>query len=308
MPQPVTARGPLVWRDMDQKALDDAYDQDVYAPNRPFIVTRRIAASERARAILGPPQRVAYGPSEYEQLDIFRAAPSLPSPASGGGKGGGAPINVFVHGGAWRRNRAADYALQAELLVHAGAHAVIIDFINVEQAGGDLLPMYEQVRRALAWTWRNAESFGGDRERFYISAHSSGSHLAACFLTDGWREEDLPKNFCKGALLLSGMYELEPVRRSKRSSYVTFTDAMVEKLSSQRHLDGLQTPLVLAYGTCETPEFQRQTREVFAAVLGLGKPAELIVGEAYNHFELLETLANPYGLTGRAMLRQMKLA
>jgi arylformamidase len=296
MPPPATARDPLVWRDMDQKALDDAYDQDVYAPNRPLIVARRIAASERTRAILGPPQRVAYGPSEYEGLDIFRAAAAS------------APVNVFVHGGAWRRNKAADYALQAELLVHAGVHAVIIDFINVEQAGGDLLPMYEQVRRALAWTWRNTESFGGDRERFYISAHSSGSHLAACFLTDGWREEDLPKTFCKGAVLLSGMYELEPVRRSKRSSYVTFTDAMVEKLSSQRHLDGLHTPLVLAYGTCETPEFQRQTREVFAAVQALGKPAELIAGEAYNHFELLETLANPYGLTGRAMLRQMGLA
>ena len=308
MPQPITARGRLVWRDMDQKALDDAYDQDVYAPNRPLIVTRRIAASERARAILGPPRRVAYGPSEYEGLDIFRATPSLPSPASGGGKGGGAPVNVFVHGGAWRRNKAADYALQVEPLLRAGAHTVIIDFINVEQAGGDLFPMYEQVRRALAWTWRNAGSFGGDRERFYISAHSSGSHLAACFLTDGWREEDLPKNFCKGALLLSGMYELEPVRLSKRSSYVTFTDAMVEKLSAQRHLDGLHTPLVLAYGSCETPEFQRQTQDFFTAVQGAGKPAELIVGEAYNHFELLETLANPYGLIGRAMLRQMKLA
>ena len=296
MPQPVTTRGPLVWREMDQKALDDAYDQDVYAPNRPLIVARRIAASERTRAILGPPQRVAYGPSEYEGLDIFRAAAA------------NAPVNVFVHGGAWRRNKAADYALQAEPLVHAGAHAVIIDFINVEQAGGDLFPMYEQVRRALAWTWRNAESFGGDRERFYISAHSSGSHLAACFLTDGWREEDLPKTFCKGALLLSGMYDLEPVRRSKRSSYVTFTDAMMAKLSAQRHLDGLHTPLVLAYGTHETPEFQRQTEDFFAAVQAVGKPAELIVGEAYNHFELLETLANPYGLTGRAMLRQMKLA
>jgi arylformamidase len=296
MPQPATARGALVWRDMDQKALDDAYDQDVYAPNRPLIVARRIAASERTRAILGPPQRVAYGQSEYEGLDIFRAAAA------------NAPVNVFVHGGAWRRNKAADYALQAEPLVRAGAHAVIIDFINVEQASGDLMPMYEQVRRALAWAWRNADSFGGDRERFYISAHSSGSHLAACFLTDGWREEDLPKNFCKGALLLSGMYELEPVRRSKRSSYVKFTDTMVEKLSSQRHLGGLRTPLILAYGTCETPEFQRQTRDFCAAVRESGKPAELIVGEAYNHFELLETLANPYGLTSRAMLRQMGLA
>ena len=294
-----TTSSSLIWRDMDQKALDDAYDQDVYAPNRPLIVTRRIAASERARAILEPPQRVAYGPSEYERLDIFRA------PLTQGER---APINVFVHGGAWRRNKGPDYHLQAEPLVRAGVHSVILDFINVEQAGGDLFPMYEQVRRAIAWVWRNADDFGGDRERFYISAHSSGSHLTACVLARGWREEDLPENFCKGALLLSGMYELEPVRRSKRSSYVSFTDAMVEQLSSQRYLDGLHTPLILAYGTQETPEFQRQTRDFFAAVQAAGKPAELIVGEAYNHFELLETLANPYGLTGRAMLRQMQLA
>jgi arylformamidase len=309
-------KGELVWRDLDQKALDDAYDQDVYAPNRPLIVARRLAAAERARAMLGQPERVAYGPSEYEQLDIFRA-PSQPSPASGGGKngltsgggkGGGAPINVFVHGGAWRRNKGPDYAALAEPLVNAGAHCVILDFINVEQANGDLMPMYQQVRRAIAWCWRNADKFGGDRERLYISAHSSGSHLSACVLTEGWREEGLPENFCKGALLLSGMYDLEAVALSKRSSYVKFTDAMVETLSSQRHLAGLHTPLILAYGSEETPEFQRQSKEYFAAVRALGKPAELIVGEAYNHFELLETLANPYGLTGRAMLRQMDLA
>jgi len=299
MQQNSTTRGPLVWRDMDQQALDDAYDQDVYAPNRPLIVKRRIAASERARQILGPPQRVAYGPSEYERLDIFRAPQA---------KGERAPVNVFVHGGAWRRNKGPDYHLQAEPLIRTGAHCLIADFINVEQAGGDLFPMYEQVRRAIAWAWHNTDSFGGDRERFYISAHSSGSHLTACVLTRGWREEGLPQNFCKGALLLSGMYDLQAVRRSKRSSYVKFTDAMVEALSSQRHLDGLHTPLVLAYGSQETPEFQRQTREFFAAVQAANKPAELIVGEAYNHFELLETLANPYGLIGRALLRQMRLA
>src|SRR5689334_4676004 len=120
------ARGPLVWRDMDQRALDDAYDQQVYAPNRDQIVERRIANSERVRAILGNPQRVAYGPSEIEQLDIFRTTQA------------NAPINVFIHGGAWRRNRAADYAVQAELFVRAGAHHVIPDFINVDEAGGSL--------------------------------------------------------------------------------------------------------------------------------------------------------------------------
>jgi arylformamidase len=202
---------------------------------------------------------------------------------------------------------AADYALVAEPLVRAGAHCVIIDFINVDQAGGDLFPMYEQVRRALAWVHTNAKSFGGNRDRLHISAHSSGSHLSGVVLTRGWREENLPADFCKGAVLLSGMYDLAPVALSKRSAYVKFTDDMVAKLSGQRHLESLNTPLILGYGTCETPEFQRQSRDFAAAVHAAGKPVELIEGLAYNHFELLGTLANPYGLMGRAMLRQMKL-
>jgi arylformamidase len=82
---------------------------------------------------------------------------------------------------------------------------------------------------------------------------------------------------------------------------------MEQALSAQRHLERLNTPLILGYGTYETPEFQRQTRDFFAAVQAAGKPAQLIVGKGYNHFELLETLASPYGLAGRAVLQQMGL-
>jgi arylformamidase len=299
MQQPAHARAPLVWRDMDQKALDDAYDQLVYAPNRDHVLERMAAASERVRNALPAAQRVAYGPSENERLDIYRAA------AAGSVA---APINIFVHGGAWLRGSAAESALFAEPLVRAGAHAVIVDFTNIEQTGGDLTPLFQQVSRALAWIWRNAESFGGDRNRLYLSAASSGAHLAACALSTGWREEKLPADFCKGALLCGGMYDLAPVRLSKRSAYVKITDAAEQDLSPQRHIEGIATPLILAYGTCETPEFQRQTRDFFAALQAAAKPAELIVGEHCNHFEMFETLASPYGLVGRARLRQMGLA
>jgi hypothetical protein len=63
-----------------------------------------------------------------------------------------------------------------------------------------------------------------------------------------------------------------------------------------------------AYGTCETPEFQRQNREFAAAVEASGKVVELLVGEHYKHFDLHETLGNPYGLLGRAALDLMGLA
>ncbi|MFL4984541.1 MAG: alpha/beta hydrolase [Xanthobacteraceae bacterium] len=288
-------KGALVWLDMDQRALDDAYDQEVYAPNRAQVVERRLANSERTRSILGAPERVSYGPSEIEKLDIFRTA--RPN----------APINIFIHGGAWRRNKAADYAVLAELFVRAGAHSVILDFINVEEAEGSLFPMAEQVRRAIGWVYRNGSRFGGDPNRLYLSAHSSGSQLGGCMVTSEWRAHDLPADLIKGALLLSGMYDLKPVRLSKRSLYVKFTDEMEQALSAQRHIDKLNTPLVLGYGTYETPEFQRQTRDFFAAVQAAGKPAQLIVGQGYNHFEFLETLASPYGLAGRAVLQQMGL-
>lgn len=290
------AKGPVVWLDMDQKELDDAYDQEVYAPNRDQVVVRRLANSARVRAILGEPQRAAYGPTDIEKLDIFRT------------KAPNAPINIFIHGGAWRRNKAADYAVLAELFVRAGAHCVILDFTTVDEAGGSLYPMADQIRRAIVWVYKNAASFGGDPNRLYLSSHSSGSHFGGVMVTTDWTRENLPADLIKGALLASGMYDLKPVRLSKRSLYVKFTDEMERDLSAQRHIARLHTPLVLAHGTRETPEFQRQTRDFHAAVRTAGKPAELLVGEGYNHFEFLETLATPYGLLGRAVLAQMKLA
>jgi arylformamidase len=124
-------------------------------------------------------------------------------------------------------------------------------------------------------------------------------------VTDWQQDFGLPNDVVKGALLCSGMYDLKPARLSARSNYVKFTDAMEHALSTQRHLDKISTPLVVAHGSLETPEFQRQTREFAAALKAAGKPVELLVGREYNHFEILETLAMPYGLLGRAVLEQM---
>jgi arylformamidase len=97
------------------------------------------------------------------------------------------------------------------------------------------------------------------------------------------------------------------VRLSNRSQYVAFTDETEEKLSSQRHLDRLGCPVIVAYGTFETPEFQRQNREFAEAVKKAGKPVTLLVAEGYNHFEIAEAIANPLSLLGAEVLKQMKL-
>ena len=206
------AKGPLVWMNMDQRELDDAYDQMVYAPNRDQVHKRNMFNSDRVRARLGAPKRMAYGPTPIEALDLFPA------------KTPNAPINVFIHGGAWRQRTAADYAFLAEMFVRAGAHFIALDFVGVEHTKGDLMPMADQVRRAVAWVYQNAKSFGGDPERIYISSQSSGAHLGGNVVTTDWSKYGVPANVVKGALLCSGMYDLKPVRLSKRSEYVAFTD------------------------------------------------------------------------------------
>jgi arylformamidase len=290
-------KGAAVWLDMDQQELDDAYDQAKYAANLNQIVGRYATNSEAVRERLGNPQRLAYGTTPIEGLDLYPA------------KRQNAPIHVFIHGGAWRRGLAKDYAFQAETFVNAGAHYIAVDFNNVVETKGDLMPMADQVRRALAWVYKNAASFNGDPNRIYLSGHSSGGHLAGVVLTTDWQKQfGLTADLIKGGVVCSGMFDLKPARLSARSSYVKFTDEMEQALSSQRHLHLLNCPLVLAYGTLETPEFQRQSRDFAAAIKPLGRPVELLVGEGYNHFEMPELFANPYSFLGRAALEQMKLA
>jgi arylformamidase len=289
-------KGPLVFLDYDQEEIDLAYDQAPWAPNQAEITKRNAQKSAAALARLGQPRRVAYGSTEMEKVDIYVT------------KQTNAPINMFIHGGAWRSGNAKGAAYMSETFVDAGAHFISVDFNNAPEVDGNLMVMADQVRRAVAWVHKNAASFGGDPNRLYISGTSSGGHLAAVALTTEWQKDfGLPSDVLKGGLCCSGLYDLYPVSLSARAKYVKFIPEVIEKLSPQRHLEKLLAPIIVAHGTLETPEFQRQNREFAAAVKKAGKPIKFLIGEGYNHFEMFETLGNPYGLLGRAMLEQMNL-
>ncbi len=290
------ARGPLVFLDYDQGELDAVYDQNVYAPNRAQVLARYATASEAVRRRIGEPQRLRYGSSAIEQLDWFATDAKH------------APVLVFVHGGAWRSGTAAEYAFPAEFLVRAGVHCVVPDYTNVIEQQGNLMPMAQQVQAALAWVVKNASLYGGDAQRVYVCGHSSGAHLVAAVLASDWQaSHGLPQTAIRGGLLISGMYDLRGPRLSARSQYVNFTDAIEDALSAQRHIDRLQVPLTLVYGSMETPEFQRQSWSFAQALQQAGKPVRLIRAEGYNHFEIAETLASPFAAAGRAALAMMGL-
>jgi len=289
-------KGPLVWMDMDQIDIDAAYDQRFYAPMGWQISKREASVSEAARARLGEPLRLSYGPTDVEKLDVYKARKP------------NAPIFVFIHGGSWLGGSARNNAFAAEMFVSAGSAFVTLDFIDIKAAGGDLRVMAAQVRRAIAWVYKNAASFGADPNRIYIGGRSSGAHLTGVALVTDWEKEfGVPADIVKGGVCSSGMFDLKAVRISKRSAFIKFTDEMEEAMSSQRHLHLLRAPVVLTYGTNETPEFQRQSRDFAAAAKAAGKDVELIASPDYNHFEMGESFGNPYGPSGRASLALMKL-
>lgn len=298
MPPGVTPKptGPLVCLDYDKDEIDAAYDQAPWAPNRAELAMRVAQQNAAARARLGPPRRLAYGSAEIEQLDLyFTRQPN-------------APINVYIYGGAWSGGSAAGAAYMAEMFLDYGAHFIALEFNSVTETHGNLMIMAQHLRRAVAWVHKHAASFGGDPNRLYVAGHSSGGHLAAVVLTTDWPKDfGLPSTTVKGGLCRSGMYALDPVSLSARSHDVKFTQEVVEALSPQRHLDRLVAPVIVSHGTLETPELQRQNRDFAAAVQAAGKPVTFLVGEGYYHFEIAETIGNPYRLLGRAVLEQMQL-
>ena len=283
-----------VWLDLDQAQLDAAYDQTVYAPNFAHVIGRMVRNSARMRQRIGDPQVFSYGASPIERLHYYPA------------KAAGAPIHVHVHGGAWKQRSAEDVAFPAEMFNEAGIGYAVFDFTAVDETNGSLEPMLCQVCAGLAWLAHNTRRLDGNPDRLYVSGFSSGAHLACLALIADWPQSGFAKNPYRAAALVSGLYELQPVRLSKRSAYVNFTDKVVETMSPQRYVEKVDIPILLAHGTCESPEFQRQSRDFAEGLKNAGKPVQYLAAEGYNHYEMMETFGSPYSPLGRALLAQIR--
>ena len=261
-----------VFRDYDQAELDRQYEQRTFVPHADEIIKRWGAMSDEVRSRIGEPQTLAYGATPVEQLDVYGAR-----------KG---QVVAFVHGGAWKRMSKRPNAFPAETCINAGATYVAIGFGLLPSI--TLPEMAAQVVRALNFLRDELKP----RELVLIG-HSSGAHLAACALT---RLE-----FLKSALLVSGVYDLLPVRLSARNAYLRIDERLEHEYSPIRHVERIKSPVTVAWGESEGAEFFRQSKE-FAQKLG----APTLVGGGLNHFEMIETLADPRSPLARAALTMLR--
>jgi arylformamidase len=259
-----------VFRDYDQKALDEQYEQRVWVPNAEEIIGRYSEKSNAVRQKLGEPRTERYGPTAPETLDIY---------------GSGKQAFVFVHGGAWKRQSSREQAFPAEAIVAAGAAYVALNFANLPSV--TLPEMAGQVRRGIEWVHQNLS------KDVVLCGHSSGAHLSACALTR--------LGFIRKAMVISGIYDLLPVRLSARNDYVRLDEQIEHEYSPIRHADRIRCPVTVAWSEHEAPEFSRQSQE-FAARLR----APTLVGKGLNHFTFVETMGDPASPLARAALNMLE--
>ncbi len=285
-----------IYQGYDQAELDAQYDNRSRVPEHVDIHAAYQADGEAVLSEFDIRLDVAYGPSGEETLDIY-----LPENT------GGAPINVFLHGGYWFSRHKNDFRFLARGLVPAGAILVIVNYALVPQVNLDEL--VRQCRAAVAWTFENIETFGGNPDRIFVSGHSAGGHLTVMMMATDWPVfgEGLPAGLVKGGCAISGIYDLEPIRLGFMQETLGFTPEQVARNSPLTLKPATDAPLIVAVGGGESEEFLRQSETFADAWKNKGVPCETVIRAGLNHFTILGEFADPEGDLTRTTLKQMGL-
>lgn len=268
---------------------DAQYHTRAAIPEHPSILRYWTEASAAARASLACRLDLRYGDGENETLDLFPAAQP------------NAPLLVHIHGGFWRALDKRDHSFVAPAFVQAGVSVILPNYALAPAVSIEHIVL--QMVRAIAWIWRQADALGVDRRRIAVTGHSAGGHLAAMLLTCLWRDAapDLPARPLRGALSLSGLYELEPLRHAPfLAPDLRLTAASARKLSPAA-MPAPAGPLLALVGGNESAEFHRQNALIRRRWGRLAVPTcETVPGR--NHMDVLHELADPAARAHRLAL------
>jgi arylformamidase len=275
-----------IYRDFDQAGLDAAYNNRDAVPNFQDFTGRWAAESAKVRTTVPATLDLAYGPSPRQRLDVFRPAGAPPA--------GGRPALLYFHGGYWQGNHKDGYSFPAPKVTAAGALYIA--------ATCDLCPivsmttLIEQTRQVVDWLHGHAGEVGLDPERLVVAGHSAGGHITASLAHTDWAARGLPAGALAGALPLSGLFDLEPIRLCYLNAACRMDAAEAARLSPARHVARTAPPTVLAVGAAELPELVRQTRDYAAALAAGGVPPRAVIEPpGDDHFSILDRLFDPAG-------------
>ncbi len=269
-----------LYRGMDRTALDAAYNNSAAVADSAALMADLRARADRLRSEMPRYLDLRYGAAPRNRIDYF------PAQAPG-------PVLIFIHGGYWQMRAKEDFSVLARGPLAHG--------IGVAMVGYTLAPdvpldgIVDEIRAAIRFIADDGDGYGGDASRLYVAGWSAGGHLTALVL-------DEPG--VKGGLAISGIYDLEPMRRCYINDKLRLDEHEANRLSPLWHLPATSVPLIVTCGGAELPELRRQSAEFAAARLRAGLPGRFVELAGRNHFTILEDLASPTGaLTD--LLRQL---
>ena len=226
---------------------EQQYNARASIPDHPQIFERWAEASALVRRAMPCSLDQAYGTAPAERLDFFPSGQP------------NAPLLVFIHGGWWRSLDKSDFSFIAPGFTRAGIDVAITNYTLAPLA--TIEQITQQQIQAVAWLYRQAATFGYDRNRIVLAGHSAGAHLSAMLMAALWPQVgvDLPLGLIKGGILLSGLYDLAPVTHAQFvNGDLNLTAARSKALSPALLPQSHPTPFFTAVGGRESDEFKRQ--------------------------------------------------
>jgi arylformamidase len=273
------------------------YNNRALVPDFADHFARWQSASEAVRAQLDCSLDVAYGTGVNETLDIFPAAQPQ------------APVVFFIHGGYWRSLDKSDHTFVVPALQAMGACVVVVNYALCPSTQGQKVTVPDialQMTRALAWTYQHISAYGGDPARINVAGHSAGGHLAAMVLAADWKKVNaqLPAHLVRKALSISGLYDLDPVRKAPFvQASLHLTPQQVRQASPALWASPRQRTLYTVAGGQESAEFLRQNQLIQQRWGARTVPVcEALAG--CNHFTVLDELTRP-GTRLNDLMRQL---
>lgn len=262
----------------DRAALDALYNLRAAVPEHPAFFARwqeRSAVVRDQWPLL--PDR-GYGAGERTAIDVFPA----PRP--------GAPLFAFIHGGYWQALDRKYFSFLALPFLDRGFAVATIGYDLAPAVGVSTIT--EQIRGAIAWLWRRCEAFGADPGRIVLAGHSAGGHLGAMALATDWQARGLPARPIKAACLVSGVFDLEPIRLCYLNEVLGLDRGEAQMQSPIANPPSAPVPVLLTLGSEETAAFHDQSRAYAATLAAAGVPHEVLIQDGMNHFSVIEALAD----------------
>jgi arylformamidase len=278
----------------DPAWLQAQYDNRTRVPGYGVYLRRWAEDSAQVRSERRCVLDVRYGDGSAERLDVFPASRS------------DAPVLVYIHGGWWRALDKSDGSFVAPAFTDAGAMVVVPNYALCPVVTVEHIVL--QMARALAWVWRHAHAYGGDRTRIVVAGHSAGGHIAAMLACCRWPElaADLPADLMRGAMSISGVFDLAPLRRTAFLQADLKLSARDVRRLSPAALPAPNGPLYALVGGDESEEFQRHNQLIRRRWGAAAVPVCEVVPGA-DHFSVLDSLAGAQGRAHQLACRLLQI-